>query len=110
MSRMLGEVVEQAGLDRYEIIGDDVTIGSVVLDSRLVTSGSLFCCLRGGHSMGTASPRPQAPRCERVAGRSSAGPRRRTRRPRRPGRLVVGDTRRAMGRIAAAFHGTPAGS
>ncbi|HSB87200.1 MAG TPA: UDP-N-acetylmuramoyl-L-alanyl-D-glutamate--2,6-diaminopimelate ligase [Ilumatobacteraceae bacterium] len=49
---MLREVVEQAELDRAEIIGDDIEITSIEFDSRAVTPGALFCCLRGDHSDG----------------------------------------------------------
>ena len=52
MARMLREVVEQAGLDRVEVIGDDVVDPSVDFDSRQVRPGSLFCCLRGLQSDG----------------------------------------------------------
>ena len=52
VARMLREVVEQAGLDQVEVIGDDTAITSVDYDSRQVRAGSLFCCLRGAHSDG----------------------------------------------------------
>jgi UDP-N-acetylmuramoyl-L-alanyl-D-glutamate--2,6-diaminopimelate ligase len=97
---MLREVVGQAGLDRFEIVGDDVAITSVDFDSRMVTNGSLFCCLRGtrsdGHVYADAA---------RAAGADAllvdhridvALP-----------QVVVGDTRRAMGLLAASFFGHP---
>ena len=57
MSRMLREVVEQAGLDQFTVNGDDsVDITSVDFDSRRVAPGSLFCCLRGRDPMAMSSP------------------------------------------------------
>ena len=103
MSRMLREVVEQAGLDRVVLHGDDaVALTSVDFDSRRVSAGSLFCCLRGAQSDGHAF----------AAGARSAGaaallvdhvidvdlP-----------QVVVADTRSAMGRLAAAFFDHPLG-
>ena len=98
---MLREVVGQAGLDRFEIVGNDVSITSVDFDSRQVSNGSLFCCLRGtqsdGHAFADAA---------RTAGANAllvdhrvdvALP-----------QVVVGDTRRAMGLLAASFFGHPA--
>jgi UDP-N-acetylmuramoyl-L-alanyl-D-glutamate--2,6-diaminopimelate ligase len=99
---MLREVVEQAGLDRVVVHGDDaIAITSVDFDSRRVHAGSLFCCLRGSQSDGHAF----------AAGASSAGaaallvdhaievdlP-----------QVVVPDTRSAMGRLAASFFRHPA--
>jgi UDP-N-acetylmuramoyl-L-alanyl-D-glutamate--2,6-diaminopimelate ligase len=100
VSRMLREVVEQAGLDQVELIGDDASIESVDFDSRRVRNGSLFCCLRGEHSDGH----------EFAAGALAAGaaallvdhsvdvdlP-----------QVVVADTRRAMGWLSASFFGHP---
>ena len=100
MSRMLREVVEQAGLDRVEVIGDDAEITSVDFDSRQVTDGSLFCCLRGAHSDGHAFAA-----AARAAGAAAllvdhrldvALP-----------QVVVADTRRTMGLLAASFFGHP---
>ncbi len=102
MSRMLREVVEQAGLDQVVLHGDDaVAITSVDFDSRRVSQGSLFCCLRGAQSDGHAF----------ASGARSAG----------AGALlvdhvlavdlpqvVVPDTRLAMGHLAAAFFDHPA--
>ena len=102
MSRMLREVVEQAGLDQVIVHGDDaIAITSVDFDSRRVPVGSLFCCLRGSRSDGHAF----------AAGARSAGavallvdhvievdlP-----------QVVVPDTRVAMGRLAASFFQHPA--
>ena len=101
MARMLREVVEQAGLDQVEVVGDDTAITSVDYDSRQVHTGSLFCCLRGAQSDGHAF----------AAGASAAGaaallvdhrldidlP-----------QVVVPDTRSAMGWLAASFVGHPA--
>ena len=100
MSRMLREVVEQAGLDEITVYGDDVTIESVDFDSRRVRAGSLFCCLRGSQSDGHAF----------AAGAGAAGAtallvdhRLDLDMP----QLVVPDTRRAMGWLAASFFRHP---
>jgi UDP-N-acetylmuramoyl-L-alanyl-D-glutamate--2,6-diaminopimelate ligase len=101
MARMLREMVEQAGLDQVEVIGDDLAITSVDYDSRRVHTGSLFCCLRGAQSDGH----------EFAAGAVAAGaaallvdhrldvdvP-----------QVIVADTRFAMGWLAASFAGHPA--
>jgi UDP-N-acetylmuramoyl-L-alanyl-D-glutamate--2,6-diaminopimelate ligase len=100
VSRMLGEMVEGAGLGQVDVLGEDVAISSVDFDSRQVRQGSLFCCLRGAQSDGHAF----------AAGAREAGaaallvdhrvdvdlP-----------QVVVVDTRRAMGWIAASFYGHP---
>ncbi len=100
MSRMLREVVEQAGLDEIVVYGDDVTIESVDFDSRRVRAGSLFCCLRGAQSDGHAF----------ASGAGAAGAtallvdhRLDLDMP----QLVVPDTRRAMGWLAASFFRHP---
>ena len=55
----LGELLAGSGrptvLARARVVGpDDVRVDDVVIDSRSVTQGSLFCCVRGasfdGHS------------------------------------------------------------
>jgi UDP-N-acetylmuramoyl-L-alanyl-D-glutamate--2,6-diaminopimelate ligase len=101
MSRMLREVVEQAGLDRIDVHGDDaVEITAVDFDSRQVRAGSLFCCLRGaqtdGHAYAAAA---------HAAGASAllADHRVDVDLP----QLVVADTRLAMGMLAASFFHHP---
>jgi UDP-N-acetylmuramoyl-L-alanyl-D-glutamate--2,6-diaminopimelate ligase len=101
MARMLREVVEQAGLDQVEVIGDDTAITSVDYDSRQVRAGSLFCCLVGAQSDGH----------QFAAGAVAAGAaallvdhRLEVDVP----QVVVPDTRVAMGWLAASFAGHPA--
>lgn len=53
----LGELLAGSGrpgvLARARVVGsEDVTVSDVVIDSREVTSGSVFCCLRGGTADG----------------------------------------------------------
>jgi UDP-N-acetylmuramoyl-L-alanyl-D-glutamate--2,6-diaminopimelate ligase len=101
MSRTLREVVEQAGLDRIDVLGDDtMSISSVDFDSRRVRPGSLFCCLPGQQTDGHAYAE-QA----RIDGAAALLvdhqldvdlP-----------QLVVADTRSAMGFLAASFFGHP---
>ncbi len=97
MSRMLGELVADAGLSTAVLRGDEnVAISGVVYDSRLVQEGSLYCCLRGLNSDGHAFA-PAA----RGAGAAALlvdhvldidVP-----------QVIVGDTRVAMGPLASAF-------
>ena len=101
MSRMLREVVEQAGLDRIEVLGDDtVSISSVDFDSRRVGPGSLFCCLRGAQTDGHAfaeQARVDGAVALLVDHRIDVD----------LVQLVVADTRMAMGLLAASFFGHP---
>ena len=101
MSRMLREVIEQAALDEADIVGDDaVMISAVDFDSQRVGPGSMFCCLRGersdGHTFAAAA---------RAAGATSllVDHRVDVELP----QVVVPDTRRAMGQMAASFFGHP---
>ncbi len=101
MSRMLREVVEQAGLDQVTVIGDDsVGIASVDFDSRRVAVGSLFCGLRGARSDGH-----DFAAVARSAGASAllVDHPVDTDLP----QVVVPDTRFAMGRLAASFFDHP---
>jgi UDP-N-acetylmuramoyl-L-alanyl-D-glutamate--2,6-diaminopimelate ligase len=101
---MLREVVEQAGLDRIDVHGDDaLAIASVDFDSRRVRTGSLFCCLRGARSDGHAFAG-----AARAAGAAAllVDHRLDTDLP----QLIVPDTRRAMGWLAASFFGHPSRS
>jgi UDP-N-acetylmuramoyl-L-alanyl-D-glutamate--2,6-diaminopimelate ligase len=97
---MLREVVEQAGLERIDVVGDDVAIDSVEFDSRHVTTGSLFCCLRGTHFDGH-----EFAELARSAGASALLVDHRL--DLDITQLVVADTRPAMGRMAASFFGHP---
>jgi UDP-N-acetylmuramoyl-L-alanyl-D-glutamate--2,6-diaminopimelate ligase len=101
MSRTLREVVEEAGLDRAEMFGDDsVAISSVEFDSRQVRSGSLFCCLRGALTDGhifAEQARADGAAALLVDHRIDVD----------LPQLVVPDTRPAMGFVAASFFGHP---
>jgi UDP-N-acetylmuramoyl-L-alanyl-D-glutamate--2,6-diaminopimelate ligase len=96
---MLREVVEQAHLEPIDIIGD-ATIASVDFDSRRVSDGSLFCCLRGVRSDGHTFAETA-----RSAGASAllVDHRLDVDLP----QVVVSDTRRAMGWLASSFFGHP---
>jgi UDP-N-acetylmuramoyl-L-alanyl-D-glutamate--2,6-diaminopimelate ligase len=100
VSRMLRELVEQAGLDHIEIIGDDVAIESIELDSRLVTAGALFCCLRGAHADGHdfAAPARDAGATALLVDHRIALD---------IAQVIVPDTRAAMGLLAAELFGRP---
>ena len=101
MSRMLREVVEQAGLERVDVHGDDlVEVVSVDFDSRRVRSGSLFSCLRGaksdGHAFASAA-RDAGATALLVDHRLDVD----------VTQIVVPDTRVAMGLLAASFFHHP---
>ena len=83
------------------LYGDPATeVTAVLHDSRAVTAGALFCCVRGattdGHDHAPEAVRAGAAAllCERPLGLGVA-------------EAVVADTRRSMGTAAAAFHGHP---
>ncbi|MEY2421651.1 MAG: UDP-N-acetylmuramoyl-L-alanyl-D-glutamate--2,6-diaminopimelate ligase [Acidimicrobiaceae bacterium] len=88
-----------------QIVGDPaaVEVTSVVHDSRAVTDGALFCCVRGalvdGHDFaeGAVDDGAVALLCERTL-------------PLAVAQAVVPETRAAMGSVAAAFHGDPSRS
>jgi UDP-N-acetylmuramoyl-L-alanyl-D-glutamate--2,6-diaminopimelate ligase len=85
-----------------QIVGDPavVEVTSVVHDSRAVTDGALFCCVRGalvdGHELaaGAVDDGAVALLCERTL-------------PLTVAQAIVPETRAAMGPVAAAFHGDP---
>ena len=97
---MLGEVVEGAGLDRIDMLGEDVAISSVDFDSRRVHKGSLFCCLRG-----TQSDSHVFAGAAREAGATAllVDHRLDIDLP----QIVAVDTRQAMGWLASSFFGHP---
>jgi UDP-N-acetylmuramoyl-L-alanyl-D-glutamate--2,6-diaminopimelate ligase len=101
MSRTLGEVVAQAGLDWVEVHGDDaLAVTSVDFDSRRVRSGSLFCCLRGANTDGhahAAAARDVGATALLVDHRLDLD----------VTQVVVPDTRFAMGFLAASFFDHP---
>ena len=101
VSRRLREVVEQAGLDRVVIHGDDlVEVVAVEFDSRRVRPGSLFCCLRGAKSDGhgfASVARDAGATALLVDHRLDVD----------VTQIVVPDTRVAMGLLAASFFHHP---
>jgi len=107
VSRRLRDVVEGASLGRFELFGepDDATIEvtAVDYDSRNVQPGSLFCCLRGansdGHEFAQGARRAGAVALL-VDHRLDLD----------VAQIVVDDTRRAMGWLAASFFGHPSRS
>ncbi|MFN2606496.1 MAG: UDP-N-acetylmuramoyl-L-alanyl-D-glutamate--2,6-diaminopimelate ligase [Acidimicrobiales bacterium] len=96
LDRLLGEV-EVLGL-RGDPAGTDVA--AITHDSRAVTPGALFCCLRGGWSDGHEHA------AEAVAGGAVALLCERPVAPAVP-QVVVPSTRVAMAPLAAAFHRHP---
>ena len=106
----LGELLAGTGrptvLARARVVGpDDVRVDDVVIDSRSVTQGSLFCCVRGasfdGHTF--ADDAVAAGAVGVVVDHPLDLP---------PGvaQVVVDDVRAAVGHLAAAVHGHPARS
>lgn len=101
MEHLLGELFADAAIPDAYVRGDaSVAVTGVVYDSRKVTAGSLFCCVRGlqsdGHTFAAAAVAAGAtalmvdhPLAIEVA------------------QVVVPDTRAAMGLMAAAFWGHP---
>ena len=60
MARLLGELFADAAIPDAYVRGDaSVAVTGVVYDSRKVTTGSLFCCVRGlqsdGHTFAAAA-------------------------------------------------------
>ncbi|MEY2400217.1 MAG: UDP-N-acetylmuramoyl-L-alanyl-D-glutamate--2,6-diaminopimelate ligase [Ilumatobacteraceae bacterium] len=101
MSRMLRDVIEQAGLDRIGVHGDDtVQIAAIDFDSDEVRAGSLFCCLRGAHIDGhvfaavAQAAGAAALLVDHIVDTDLP-------------QLVVPDTRSAMGFLAASYFGQP---
>src|SRR5207342_2960342 len=88
-------------LDRIDVLGDDtVSVSSVDFDSRRVSSGSLFCCLRGAQTDGHAfaeQARDDGATALLVDHRVDVD----------LPQLIVADTRAAMGFLAASFFGHP---
>ena len=104
MARMLGALVADAGLPAVALRGDrDAAITGVVHDSRRVEVGSLFCCVRGlssdGHQFAAAAVAAGATALlvDHPLDVEAA-------------QILVGDTRSAMGLLAAAFFGHPSRS
>jgi len=104
MERMLGALVADASVNGAVVRGSaDVAVTGVVFDSRLITPGCLFCCVRGSNSDGHSFA-PAA----KAAGAAALVvdhlldvdlP-----------QVVVPDTRVAMGPLASAFFGNPSHS
>ncbi len=104
MATTLAALIDAAGLTATVTRGDEQTaVSSIEFDSRRVTAGALFCCLRGEHSDGhrfaAEAVAADAPALlvdhvlEHIA--TSVV------------QVVVDDTRVAMGRLAAALYGQP---
>ena len=93
-----------AELEVIQVGGDPaaVRVSGVTADSRAVTPGTLFCCIRGA----TADGHEHAP-----AAVAAGAPAVVSERPLALGpgvvQVVVGDGRRALAAVAAAFHGHP---
>jgi UDP-N-acetylmuramoyl-L-alanyl-D-glutamate--2,6-diaminopimelate ligase len=92
------------GLGGAELVGDDqVSITTVVYDSRRVEEGSLFCCVVGtehdGHDFAADA-----------VGRGATALLVERRLPVGVAQVVVPDVRSAMARVAATFHGDPSAS
>jgi UDP-N-acetylmuramoyl-L-alanyl-D-glutamate--2,6-diaminopimelate ligase len=85
---------------RQRVGEGSVPVTDVVHDSRQVTPGSLFCCLRGGTVDGHVFAATAI-----EAGASALLVDHRL--PLPVDQVVVDDTRAAMGHLAAAFHGNP---
>ena len=97
MPRMLRQIVDEAGLDRWEFVSSgEVGIESVEFDSHAVRTGSLFCCLRGAHVDGHEFAADAA-----AAGAAALLVDHRLDLP--IAQVVVPDTRAAMGPVAASF-------
>jgi UDP-N-acetylmuramoyl-L-alanyl-D-glutamate--2,6-diaminopimelate ligase len=107
MSRRLRDVVEGASLGRFELFGEPdiatIDITAVDYDSRKVQPGSLFCCLRGANSDGH-----EFAEAARLAGAVALLVDHRL--DLNVTQIVVDDTRRAMGWLAASFFGHPSRS
>ncbi|HZY06646.1 MAG TPA: Mur ligase domain-containing protein, partial [Ilumatobacteraceae bacterium] len=107
MSRRLRDVVEGASLGRFELLGEPdvatIDLTAVDYDSRNVQPGSLFCCLRGANSDGhefAQGAREAGAVALLVDHRLDLD----------VAQIVVDDTRRAMGWLAASFFGHPSRS
>jgi len=100
VARRLSDVVEGANLGRFEVFGDDVEITAVEYDSRLLRTGSLFCCLRGANSDGH-----QFARQAHEAGATALLVDHRV--DVDASQIIVADTRSAMGWLAASFFDHP---
>ncbi|MCE9622132.1 MAG: UDP-N-acetylmuramoyl-L-alanyl-D-glutamate--2,6-diaminopimelate ligase [Actinomycetia bacterium] len=98
MPRLLGDLLRESGL--ADAASSNVSITGVEFDSRRVTQGSLFCCLRGdghdGHDFAAQAVAAGASAllCERELALDVP-------------QVIVPDARAVMGSLAAAFHGQP---
>lgn len=102
LPRTLGALVADAAL-AAAALHDDAAVTGIVYDSRRVTKGSLFCCLRGVNSDGhrfAAGAVAAGATALLVDHELDLG----------VAQLVVPDTRRAMGPLSAAFFGHPSHS
>jgi UDP-N-acetylmuramoyl-L-alanyl-D-glutamate--2,6-diaminopimelate ligase len=99
----LDSLLDAARLPTVEVVGDaGVDVTSIVLDSRRVEAGSLFCCVLGsrvdGHDLAgdAVGAGAVAVLAERLLPLGSE-----------VAQLLVPSVRAAMGPLAAAFHGHP---
>lgn len=108
VSMTLGELLagtgRPAGLARAQLVGtDDVQVTSVVIDSRSVVAGSVFCCVRGasfdGHSFAADAV---------AAGAAAVVVDHRLDLPAEVPQVIVDDVRAVVGHLAAAATGHPA--
>ncbi|HVL63677.1 MAG TPA: UDP-N-acetylmuramoyl-L-alanyl-D-glutamate--2,6-diaminopimelate ligase [Actinomycetota bacterium] len=101
-TRRVSALAPAAGDLLVRIEGPDTEVSGVAFDSRRVGPGDLFFCVPGatsdGHLFAPAAAAAGAAALV-VERPTEAG----------PTEIVVTDARRAMARIAAAFHGNPAG-
>ena len=88
---------------RPELVGADVAVAAITIDSRRVTSGTLFCCIRGGSRDGHAFAADAV-----AAGAVALLVDHRLALD--IAQLVVADVRAAVGPLAAALHGHPSES
>jgi UDP-N-acetylmuramoyl-L-alanyl-D-glutamate--2,6-diaminopimelate ligase len=90
------------GVEVRAILGAPVDVTSVTRDSRAVERGSLFCCIPGTRVDGHAFAADAM-----AAGAVALLVERELRLEAPVTQVVVDDVRRAMGSVAAAFHGHP---
>jgi UDP-N-acetylmuramoyl-L-alanyl-D-glutamate--2,6-diaminopimelate ligase len=103
-SQLLGELVSDAALPSAVVRGDgQISIGGVTHDSRQVRDGAMFCCIRGGTSDGHsfAAAAVEAGAAALLVDHPLDLP---------VAQVVVPDTRRAMGLLAASFWQHPSRS
>lgn len=97
----LAQLLTRVEVERVVGDADRAAVSSITLDSRAVEPGALFCCVRGEHADGhdyapaAAEAGAVALLAEREVAVAVAA------------QAIVDDTRRAIGPLAAVFHGDP---